>query len=412
MPDDTPNETKPPLSADLQRRLDEATVAEQEAKTRKAVLDNQAAEQTAQVNALSAVVPKLETVPHTPLDITKDKVLFSNALARRALADAALGVTIPEDLTGTIVITSEADLSKGTGIYLDVANGIQVLKNAADSATAAVTRSLAVSILAAAASALPGILALVSAHRSVTITTTEADDLTAASLVARRLLAANTSANLLHDTFRPVPRGEIHDALTALGASRDGLSKKLIDLAVEKLTAETQLADARAVVAATEAELKKLPKASPDRPDIEKRLGNEKATVAKGEAALEPIASRTALVDTTGKAIDTFSAAIRAVPEGGTRSLLSTAALYEGLYSADAEKRIDYVLLVKGLLGDAAQLIDDKIFFVGDRYSVTVESAITYQLIDAKTGYLQAAGAPSGTAEAHGKIGEKITIEA
>ncbi|MEO8907917.1 MAG: hypothetical protein ABI310_07530 [Microbacteriaceae bacterium] len=415
-----------------------ATVQEQEAKARAAELANDDAQAKGRQALVGALVPDLSKIPDKPLTVTGDKALFSSTLAYRALAAAAASAEssfppLPDD--ARILITNESDLTAGCTTYLDVSSGIEALEAAAAASLAATlpptvappatlpAGSLGfiafdpITAVAAAASALPGVLAMLSPQRSLTTSAVSADDLSASALMAGILLkeiAKGKKLTLFHDTFRTVPTAAIYHSLDQLGGTRNELTTNRIALVTAKSQTDQSLSDHSANVATIAAQIKALPADSPDLKAKQDALNSEQLLADESEAESAVLNAQVNLTDSTVSAIDTFVTGVRTIPPGASRSLLATAALFQGLYPTGPEDSVSpnftHVLLVKAGGGQASQLIDDRPLWFKDTFTTLVESAVTYLIMESNGGSLIAAGAVSGIAQASGTLGSDFSV--
>lgn len=182
--------------------------------------------------------------------------------------------------------------------------------------------------------------------------------------------------------------------------------------------AKTQKVDAEA---ALRADLKSLDKklqtrrrSHPD-PDDEEAASLEAQIAEQAQAAdllaeeISAAALRLHFLDGLIETIDTYTAGLRLVPTGATRSPLATATLYEALHTGD--QRITHVLLIKPQTGQAVQLINNRPLWF--KYHITLESTVSVSYLCAATAdsAALAAGTLTRTASGTGSIGRALTIE-
>lgn len=333
----------------------------------------------AEAARLKALVPDLSTVKGATVVAPKEGAI-SATLAYRAM-QAAAGEVVKElgesiaDNPPRILVTSNLDLASAASAFFEVDAAIEaVLKHA----EAVINPNLfsSTSIGGVIASALPGILSMLSVNRSITISSSEKNDVAAAALVAGKFLRQVRKWHIVHDEFRLPQRGGIWDRLDQLYGKRHEL--------------------------------------------IVAKRGLKKSAEADG---------REAEIDVALGAIDALEAKLRS-SEGAARSPLANAALYEVLFAprpkgqtrapidpnevaeanTEGEPPISHVLLVKSEGGQVVQTIADRPLWGEDKVTLIAEAAITYMLLETKSSRLVAAGTVSGVAQAMGNIGGKLEI--
>jgi hypothetical protein len=392
------------LPEPLKRRKDEAEVAKAEADTRKAEADADKAEVEAEKAAaaadrerLTALVPDLTKVKESTLDVKDTTPMWGTFLTFAAVKKVGAAVaddvlaTRPEAEDWRVLITDEAELATSDAAHQEVTTGLEQLKTAADALLEDITKLVA-PVVAALATALPGVLSLFSSRRTVSTAATAASDLAAAAAVADAL--RRPEVVVVHDDFRLIPEngdkgkpGEkgVYTMLAEVADRRQKLVAKKLEFSDAKSTAEVELAKAKAA----------------EPPDD--------GAIANLTKEVRDAATRLGLVDSVITAIDTFIAAIRVVPAGATRSWLTTAALRDALH--DQEPRFTHVLLLKAQAGQAQQQLDNRPFFFKDRFSTVADTSITYALIETAQSTIVASGTVTGTASARGNIGERPTVD-
>jgi hypothetical protein len=313
-----------------------------------------------------------------------------------------------------VLVTGNTDLASSDAIYREVESGLDGLTTSArgllDSlGDAGTTRTFLpaglTTVLGAVAGAVPGVLSLFSAQRTLITGKTTVDDLAAMAAVVSAL---NNDRNddeltLVLDDFRLVPDGRILAALKGLNAERQRLAEKKVRLGHEHEGAEAALLEARR-------EEERLSSAAESKPP---EVASARQVVKERQQAVEAIDVRISLVDGMLTSIDAFTAAIGKVPEGARRSALATAALHEQLHPAAKASDgtqppgFTHVLLVKTQPGGSQQLNDNKPFFMADRFSTLVDVSVTYVLIKTEGSQVVASGTVTRIARAWGKIGDR-----
>jgi hypothetical protein len=146
-------------------------------------------------------------------------------------------------------------------------------------------------------------------------------------------------------------------------------------------------------------------------PDLETKLANAQRRVAGLMRKSAAAAVRLGLVESLLGSIDTFTAAIRAIPTGGRRSPFATAALYDDLHHG-ATSQFTHVLLVKAQPAQASLLTGDKPLWFADKFSTIVEVNVTYMLIATSDSHIEHAGTATAMASAHGDLGSELRFDA
>jgi len=365
-----------PAIAEADRRRATAEADKAVAEARKAATDADAAAADAQQRAVAAYIPDLSRVDRGTLDLKGDQPLLAGVVTQLALDAAARKVVerVRGQLDGAacVLITSDRELAAADAVYAEVVSGIDELSASASALASQLEAkpapTLELLMLPAvtagaqvAAAALPAVVSLFSAHRTVTTASATIDDLAAAAAVAGHLLLGEPKPVLVHDDIRLVPPGPVHEKLQALSGERQRL-----------VAARLRLSD------------------------------------RKDDAATAAIA----VIDATVAAIDAFLGAIHTVPSGATRSPLTLAALHARLHAAPGSQPppFTHVLFVRGMGGSTQQAIDDRPLWFNDRFTVLGSAAVTYLLLEVATSAIVVGDTATGTAEVHGKIGDRITF--
>ncbi|MGV8977232.1 MAG: hypothetical protein ACOH17_04240 [Cellulomonas sp.] len=343
--------------SDLAKRQREAEARSAIAKADKETADSK-------LGQASALLPDLSKVSLGETTMTGDQPLFGSALAARALEAASHLVADKVRAvlrSAAVLVTTETELATSDAQYEEVTSGLVALAEAADAVLAAppngenllgVTMGPA-AVGGALATAVPAVLSLLSARRSIQTKSVSGDDAAAAMSVSGALVGTEPRGTVVHDDFRTLAAGELH---TDLAAVRDRRRK-----------------------------LDALPSGGDDQQASRK-------------------ASASALVTV----IDAYLTSISVVPDGGKRSPLVTAMLREVLHG---DNGIQYALLVKGRGGDAGQLINDRPLWFNDKFSTIASMSVSYLLVDTSTGGVVAGGTESATCAVHGKIGDDFRLD-
>ena len=420
------------LDSELDRRKQEAEAEKAIAEARKATADADRAR-------LSALIPDLGDMSRGETTITTEQPLFSAVLAHRALGDAAgvMKTRLEGKLgEGVTLLTSDPDLATSDAVYLDVRTGLDQLSTAADKLLAAakpeagleeaaeaqgdkealgagaVTGALGAAVggpagmaAGALAAAVPSVLSLLSAHRSISTYPATVDDTAALAAVGGAL--AEWKVKL--DDFRLVPEGEITEAASELQTRRS----QLVEL---KLTQDQTRSRGAAVRSASEERIREL-NAQLDKArekglsveDILRSIKEEKEARDLASMTEKRSAVFIGLIESALSTIDAFVAKLTTVPAGGKRSPLAAAALREQ-FRSNGDAKISKVLLVKAASGSVAQLLNDRPLWFKDRFMMIGSVSVSYVLIDPSDSTVEAAGQAPGTASVKGTIGKEFTI--
>jgi hypothetical protein len=340
---------------------------------REAIAEKDAA--TAQREQVAALIPDFSKIERGELKLAGDEPTAGSPVAGRALQKAAeLVKEQVVDTTGaddwSVLITSDADLAGSDAAYHSTLAGLNRLETWAQSVltstenigTPAAGEGLPLAPIAGAvAAAVPGLLSLLSAHRTVTSGKVTIDDITAAAAVAGVLKGGNSKRTVFHDTIRPLPSGgEISTKVDGLYLLRSQL--------------------------------------------IERKVTLESRTPAGGTDPSEELTAAIALVAKVSESIEESLGKLVAVPDGATRSPLAAAILREALHKG----AIKYILFVKAQSASGLQLVDDKPLWRDDKFAVLAAASISWMLVDAAGGDVLDANVTTGTAQATGKIGDRF----
>lgn len=374
----------------------------------------------ARLSQLEALVPDLSSVKDSTLDVKDGPALWTSFLLGRAVNTAgqavAEKVTGSELKTGRVLVTSDSDLATADAVYQDVTAGLEQLVTAAkgvldrtrpeamDEAvrTAAATPvGAALEAAGAIGGAIPAVLSLLSAQRTLDSAEVTASDLAAVAAVAGAM-SQNGSLRVVHDNFRLTPSGGVYDRYDSVGTARQ-------QLIARKITLGDRKSDIQAELASAQAEFETLKGSTPAPPNHAQQIEAAKRRIAGAQALLDEVENRAAVVDSVLTAIDAFMSTVRAIPAGARRSPLATAALHAELHGATPS--FTHVLLVKTQAGQAQQMLDNQPLWLRDKFSTAVEIGITFILIETKSSEIVVAGTESSVKSARGKIGDSPTLD-
>jgi hypothetical protein len=409
--------------------------ARREAEDQQAIEEAKLKSAEARQKQLSALIPDLSKVTPGSLETKGETPLFGPSLAQRAAAAAAaraakrVGETIGGALgSARVLVTSDADLATSDAVYVEVLSGLGGLIIAAEKLMADVepatpapaqeTESFRaqfvgpalVPLVEALASALPGALSLLSAHRTLSTSPVTVDSFAAAAVVAGELSQKTPKPAIFHDDFRLLPEGgAVQDKVASLAEKRTELVGLKITLEDRKSTESARLGELKAEVKESEEKISEAKKADRDglRPALDKLHGE----VAECEVAVGECAVRVGLIDSTTDAIDKFTTSMQTTAAGATHSPLVAAILREQLHRdcGDA-KKFTHVLLVKAEPGSAQQLVDDRPLMFKDKFTTIATATVSYMLIETTGGSVLRSGSIGGEAKVQGTVGKDISV--
>lgn len=320
-------------------------------------------------SAWKDAVPDLGAVDRGKTSVKDDEVMFSTLLATRALADAAseISLAVTQKASGSmgIVVTTDPDLISRVARYREALEHIKSLQSLLESVKdpkavrrEALSTMPALGVAAAAAKLLPGLLSLISAHRSVASQDLEQDEATVAMAVAGALLGREPSLDIRLDKTRLLP------AESPLMTTWDEFRGATLEL-VAKLAAEQ--------------------------------------SKAEGEQDAEWLAQAQSVLSIAQEALTGMTS----IPQSATASPLVGAAAEEFL--VDSSSR--YVLVVRPAGSSATQLVSDRPLAMKDPVHVTATSAIAFTLVALVDSRVVAAGVKTGRSELMGTIGSQLRVE-
>lgn len=398
-----------------------AGVQRRQALADKEVVEAGKAVEAARQSQISALVPDLSKVDRGSLELKGDAPLFGNPMAQRAADKAAevLAARVAPLMGGAsdwkVLVTADPDLVTKDSAYDDVSFSLRSLTDRAhdalgdDPATKMRAAFLIAPVIGAAAQAIPGVLSLLSAHRTATTATAETASLAATAAVAGALIArAGSPGGVVHDEFRLLPRGPVQRAVGELVEARQELVERKLELAADRASREA---------------------AKKQKADAARHSRRSGGAPAEREAdggtedeQLAGMALKLSVIEALIAEIDAFLAAARSVPQGAKRSALATAALQAVFHEPaqprilgdddeaseqhpSAARRFTHVLVVQPQTGSTQQVVDDRPLWFEDKFSIVATACLTYMLLELPGGTLASAGNVHGKASASGKIG-------
>jgi hypothetical protein len=402
---------------------------QREAESRKATAEAEKSTAAADRDRVAALIPDFSKVERGSLELKGDQPLFASPLANRALDEGAETLVtealevLPQGGKWRVLVTSDAELATSHAAYIDVVTGLDQLFETAEDLIDKISRADTLEFLpvvpaiAALAGAVPGLLSLFSAHRTVTTAPVTVGDLAAAAATAGALKRAEPGGTVVHDDFRVLETSRVHQKLAALSKKREELVGHRIALESEKTAKSTELEAAHANIKEITAQLQAAP--ADAQPALRAKLKETQDEAASLEQAISAATVKLGLIESVQSAIDAFVASLTAVPEGGKRSPLAQAAMREHLHDvADSTKPTDkdpgaftHVLLVKGNGGSAVQTVEDRPLWWKDKFAVIATASITYMLLETAGSSILAAGNLGGSATGFGSIGDQFELE-
>jgi len=372
-------------------------------------------------SSITALVPDLSSVKESTLEVSKgEAAIAAGSLTFGALSSAAqeiagyIGRMAAPTGGWNILVTSEQDLASPDSLYQEVMSGLADLNKAADSLlkhTAPTADVFEVApLLPILSAALPHVLSLLSAERSVTTGPITVTDLAAATAVAGALEGSlGNKIAVVHDDFRLAREGRPKTQSAELAAKRNELMVRKLVLSDQKTLSDAELVSAKDHLKDAEKALADADKTKPH-PDLEAAVNAARDEVKQRTIQSHNVTTRVSMVEALLSSIDAFTAAIRVVPTGGRRSPFATAVLLDQLHGGDsgATPAFSHALLVKAQPAQFSQLTSDKPLWINDKFSTMVEVTITYMLIATSDSSIARAGAATATAVAYGRLGDKF----
>jgi hypothetical protein len=321
----------------------------------------------------AGAVPDLSKVSTGSTTVDTGTQLFGSALALQALGHASreAAVEIAAKITAKdkqVLVTTDADLASTDAMFAQVEEGLKQLLAAAQPLTSLpvsepVQEDLTegyeslVAGVGLAAAALPAVISLISANRKISGASVSADDTQATIGVAAAMAQLEPPVQVLMDDFRTVDTsGPISGLLASVSAQRLALAARKAELT---------------------------------------------------NAASPGDSDSLAMVGEVGAAIDAFLASILAVPVGAARSAYTSAILRERLHDGS----IACVVLVKGVGGSTAQVVNDRPLWFKDKFTTIASAGLSWLMVDPATAKVIAGGTKVSTLEITGTIGDTIKVK-
>jgi hypothetical protein len=394
--------------------------ASREAKNVQATAEAHQKAAEARQSELTAMVPDISKVTNSTLELGKDgPAIHASALTFGAVGEAAQAIANailnPDTGAKRILVTSDDDLVTTDAVWWEVTTGLAQLEKAAsdlliDATVESVETAALAPIITAAAAALPSVISLLSAQRSISTASVTVNDLAAATAVAGALEAqGHDRVVVVHDDFRLLGSGRVQTAANGVAGKRNELVARKLAISDRRTAFDTELTIAKADLASAEKAFADADHKKPH-PDLDAAIDNAQKAVAGLTRKVDAATTRLGSIDSVLAAIDAFTAAIRVVPAGGRRSPLATAMLRDDMH-AGSPSWFSHVLLIKSQPAQSAQLTDDKPLWFKDKFSTLVEVNVTYMLISTDDSHVDRAGTATAMKSAHGDLGSQFHFD-
>jgi hypothetical protein len=313
-----------------------------------------------------------------------------------------------------LLITDDPDLATSDTAYTEVTSGLQQLTAAADDMLNAVPAAedefgFAPAVVGAVAAAIPPLLSLFSARRTVNTFALSADNTAAVAQIAGQLAAGGHRVRI--DDFRLVPSGRVASLENALRERRTALVRKKLEKDAERAQLETKRATSQEEVDDLTKALHALSTNDANYNEVKTHLTQQRADRDGAATASMKATVAVNVIDELLTSIDAFLVAVHAVPTGGTRSALASAALREELRGQPGKPRFAQVLFVNASSGSAVQMMDDKPLWFEDKFESVATLSVSYWVIDSATSNVVAGGSAAGSARLKGAFGGVVKIE-
>jgi hypothetical protein len=372
-------------SPSLADQLTLAQIQAQQAQTAQAVaqqgyIETQTAQLKQQVaqatySQYTALIPDLTKVSAGSLSASSGSPLFADVFGYEAVEHAADEVVkgiiplVDKSSTGDpavrMLVTNDLSLAVSESSYRELRDQLKTLNDEATdvlssdpSATAhkaARHELLAAGVIGAGLAAIPGVLSLFSAQRTIATSDVAPDDVGLAASLIRRLqqTSETKSWKVFHDTVRLLPEtSTVGEALQTLAHTRD--------LLVEASLAENAAADRKSAIATV--------------------LGD----------------------------IGQFTTAINTVPSGASNSPLTNALLREQLDQAHPQA-FTHVLVLSARAGSASGSSEHHVLG-RDKFTTIGTATVSYFFFELGSRQLLRADTVTRTATGSGTIGNTLTL--
>jgi hypothetical protein len=420
---------------EVQQLKSAASDEKRQAEIKKLQADADRAASEARQAQIGKYIPDFSKIERGETTVAGDKPLFSSVLTHRALTKAVeqLAEVLVQSLVHgePVLITDDPDLATSDAAYLEVKAGLEQLQTAAaallDEAKPTdvgdedfrkgvlrmlvpAAASLVPAVGQAVAAAVPPLVSLFSAQRSVNTSSVTAQSAVTIALVAGALTKKGRVVRI--DDFRLVPDGQIFELEKDVRQSRTELIRKKIGLEQDRVLNDTLRVSEQGRIDQLTKQIDAV--TAPDDPNLARwEQEREGARRVRDEAAaLAKTASiRTGLIDALTTSIDGFLAAAHKVPEGGSRSPIVLASLREELRApAGNVPDMPRILYLTAASGSAEQLFNDRPLILKDWFHTMASVSLSYWLIDSVTSNVLTAGVAMGSVEMKVQAGDRFII--
>ncbi|HEY0165676.1 MAG TPA: hypothetical protein VGB75_01420 [Jatrophihabitans sp.] len=392
--------------------MSEAALAQREAERRKAVAEADKAVSDARQTQIASLIPDFSKVSVPAAKIEGDQAVRGNDLARHALRGAASKAAdqIKNAVSGSglrplVLVTSDQDLATADGAYVEVDAGLTHLTESAESLLpVAQGADFGITLAAAAAYVLPGLLSMLAPRQTLSSRSIADDDTAAVAAISGALI---DQCDVHIDDFRLVPAAGLLERERYLRQRRNLLAQYKLSQDRVRIDGETR----RAELAERLTALNKQKDASNGAPTQGLLAEIAEVTAARDSVTAEvSLASVTAdTVNALVTAIDAFFIAIHTTAAGAKRSAFVSGALHEALRVAVDGKKFDAVVYVKSAGGSVDQRIEE-LFLRKDRIESTASVSVSYWAINPATSNVLVSGVETGTVRLSGELGGDVTL--
>ncbi|HEX6006814.1 MAG TPA: hypothetical protein VFY80_02560 [Burkholderiales bacterium] len=346
-----------------------------EADAKKSIAEADKATADAQRAQVSAFIPDFSKIEKGETTVTGDGTVLGSLLTPLAMEQAAKQVVGRLKLSerDRVLITTDADLASTDAVYVEVVTGLDLFTESAatllgatpaedrrrSSARDEQRRAAPAAVAGAIAAAVPGLISLFSANRTLSSANLTADTAAAVAAVAAHLTGRTT---VQIDDFVVVQGGDVAAKEKALRQVRTQLVEHKLELEPPK----------------------------------------------KPVAEEQPLSVAAALIGQLITQIDAFLTSLHT--SSGKRSPFAIAALRQQLHpSSEAGGPVfNKVLYIKASGATADKLLHDRPLWFKDKIQVIGSAAIVYWMMDTGTGNIIASGVGHGAVQIDGEIGDKL----
>lgn len=392
---------------------------QRQAEARKAIAEAEKATADARQSEVVSLIPDLAKIEKGETTTSGTEPILGAALARLALEGAvdtlvgAVRDVLPDGDGEIVLITDDPDLATSDATYGAVTSGFTQLTSAAAELIGLVASAeddfgFAPAVVGAVAAAIPPLLSMFSARRSVSSAVLAPDNTAALAHVAGQLTAAGKRVRI--DDFRLVPDGHVASLESALRERRTALVRKKLEKDAARIEQEAQRVTSQEEVDDLTKALHALSPTDAKYNDIKSHLTDQRAIRDAAAVATMKATIATSVIGELLTSIDAFLVAVHAVPSGGARAPIVTAALREELRGSSTP-RFTRVLFVNASSGSALQMTDDKPLWFEDKFESVAIMSVSYWIIDAATSDILVGGSAQGSARLKGAFGKEVRIE-